>query len=114
MTQINNEEISPKVCGWQIAVKLHLKPEKIGSIVIPDSIRDNEKYRACSGTVVGVGPDAYRSSRFEGEPWCKVGDLVAIPRHEGIQIEFKGHPIHILNDSSVLMKLDNLDDVMRA
>ncbi len=110
----SQEEIQINPCGYQVAIKLCLAPEKVGSIVIPDSIRDNEKYRACVGKVVGIGPDAYKGDRFASGPWCKLGDHVAIPRHEGIQLAYKGHPIHILNDDRILFPVDNPSDVVRS
>lgn len=110
----DQEEIHINPCGWQIAIKLHLKPHKVGSIVIPDTIRDNEKYRACVGKVVGVGPDAFKGERFASGPWCKIGDYVTFPRHEGTQLEFKGHPVHVINDDRVLFLVEDPNDVVRS
>lgn len=56
-------------------------------ILIPDVVRDEEKFQTQTAKIVGVGPLAFRN-RVSGElwpegAWCKVGDFVRITRHGG-------------------------------
>ncbi len=73
------------------------------SIIIPESVRANDKYSSCVGLVIAQGPEAYQGERFKKSgPWCKVGDWIIFPRNEGTQILYRRIPMHIIPDDRCL------------
>lgn len=102
----------PRMCGYFMAVKLFIREEDIDigkdingkeiKIAIPETVRANDKYKSCTALVVAQGPECYKGERFkDSEPWCKVGDWIIIPRHEGPQINYRGVPMHLIPDDKV-------------
>src|SRR5579859_5957784 len=70
-----------------------------GTIVLPEHVVEERKFRNCSGLILAMGPLAYKGKKFEGSgPWCKVGDWVMFPRNEGHQINYRGIPMQIIPD----------------
>ncbi len=104
----------PRPIGRRIVVALHVRPEQIStfkheitgetkSLVLPDSIRKDDKFMSCTGCVIAIGPDAYSDEKwFRSGPYCKVGDFVAFPRHAGHQYNYMGIPVHNRSDCSNL------------
>lgn len=73
------------VCGHYVAVKPDLPEAKSsGGIVLATEYDGNERDRAIAasvtGTVISIGPDAWKAFGSE-EPWAKVGDKVLYIRH---------------------------------
>ena len=100
--------------GWSIAVRLYTQPQKVGSLYMPDSYNDEQKYRNFVGLVVAMADGAYKDEvRYKNTgPWCKVGDWVYFPRHAGYQISFRGMPVYILNDDVISGVLeDPINDI---
>lgn len=123
---------APRCVGWQMAVKIYIREEDIHEakdesgkpilgadgkpikIYLPSSIRTGEKFISCVGLVVSQGPDCYKGERFkESGPWCKVGDWVMFPRHEGTQISYRGIPMFVINDDKVKMVVEDPTYVTR-
>lgn len=83
--------------------KDYLRAQAAG-LIIPDH---DEKKRAQAGvdkgTVVAIGPTAYRD--FNTEVPIKVGDTVAFARFSGKTIEDNGEEFIALNDEDVVVVL---------
>ncbi len=111
----------PRASGYHMYVKLFVRDEDVGqlkddkgnliidatgrpvSIIIPESVRANDKYSSCVGLVIAQGPEAYQGERFKKSgPWCKVGDWIIFPRNEGTQILYRRIPMHIIPDDRCL------------
>lgn len=103
----------PRVCGWQMAVKIYIRPSEISEFIdengnkkalyLPDSISAHDKFKNCVALVVSQGPECYTGPRFQEhwtlrairkifgrcmkpslkQPRCKVGDWVVFPRNGG-------------------------------
>lgn len=85
-----------------------------GTIVLPEHVVEERKFRNCSGLVLSLGPLAYKGKKFEGSgPWCKVGDWVMFPRNEGHQINYRGIPMQIIPDDRVMMVVEDPAHVTR-
>jgi len=102
--------------GFQLLVLLYIPPKKHKGIYIPDATHDDYRFRACTGLVVQKGRDSY-GKRFDSladhKVWCNIGDWIAFPRHEGIQLKIDGKECQFLNDASVLAKIDDPRRIMR-
>lgn len=97
--------------GFQLLVLLYIPPSTIKlpngkEFYITSQTHEEFQYRACTGLVVQKGPESYDGERLT-RVWCEVGDWIAFPRHEGIQIRVDGKPCQFLNDASVLAKIDD-------
>lgn len=119
----------PRACGYHLVIKLYLGTDEfvrnstiettnsVGEkirILKPDTVKDMEKWRSCTGLVVGMGPDSYTGKRFENSgPWCKVGDWVVFPRHEGTQFNYRGLPMYFLPDDRVYSVIEDPNYVTR-
>ena len=103
-----------RLAGWSIAVRLYTQPSKVGSLFVPDSVRNEEQYRNFVGLVVGVSKAAYQDKvRYEQTgPYCKIGDWVFFPRHSGYKIKYHGMPLFILNEDVISGVLeDPINDI---
>lgn len=76
-----------------------MKPDPVermskGGIIIPDTAADGRKYLKTTGTIVKVGPDAWKAFRQvdregtmrNGDPWAKEGDQVHYAKNAGYRI----------------------------
>ena len=70
---------------------------------------------SCTGMVVQMGEDAYQGTRFENTgPWCKVGDWVSLPRHEGVQFDYRGKPMFYINDDKIVNVIEDPSHIKRG
>lgn len=89
--------INPK--GTKVLVEPNEIPETTeGGIVIPDSVRDRERYGSVRGVLIAVGKDAWLGT----EPFAKIGDKVFIAKYSGIIAKDGDKAYLILNDEDVL------------
>lgn len=105
----------PRTCGYQVTLKLYTREDddkytfydqngkKItSSILTPENIKAMDRYKTCVGLVIAMGSDCYQGDRFKHTgPWCKVGDFVVYPRHEGTQLFYRGTLMHVVNDDKI-------------
>jgi len=91
-----------KPCGHRVLVRPDEVADKRGHLYVPASTREREQYAQIFGTVVEIGPNAWKA--FDsGEPWCKVGDRVAIAKYGGFVIEDPEtkEQFRLLNDEDI-------------
>ena len=114
-----------RTCGFQICVALYTRhtnderlknPDGTSSLIIaPSTHTANDRYVSCTGMVVQMGEDAYQGVRFDNTgPWCRVGDWVSLPRHEGVQFDYRGKPMFYINDDKIVNVLDDPTQVKRG
>lgn len=91
-----------RVVGDRILIRRDLPPKQLGSIYLPDQTVGNERIMTCKGTVVDIGPLAFKDAEMVdvqttkpdgsvvtervGQPWCEVGDYVLYQRYSGVRI----------------------------
>jgi hypothetical protein len=73
--------------GYLILMQIRTPRSKIGSIIVTDISRDDEKWRVQTGLVRALGPSAFKR-RDDLKPWpegdwCKPGDFVRCPIYGG-------------------------------
>jgi co-chaperonin GroES (HSP10) len=81
--------IKPDTVKDQIEIPQALKDSKF-EVVKPVELEKREEAGTEIGTVVSVGPTAFRA--FDGQdpnwrPWCKPGDRVIFTRYSGKRVE---------------------------
>lgn len=112
----------PRMCGYKVAVKIFIKDHnakfidkdgKESILLRPETYANEDRWRSCTGLVIGMGPDAYKHDKFKSGPWCKIGDWVVIPRHAGMQYNYRGHTIHSVNDDAIDMVIEDPEHVTR-
>lgn len=85
----------------KVAIQLDPPDEKIGSIYVPDSAKDN-----CNlGTVVAVSNRGFWTGSVLQQPCVKVGDRVLIGRYTGIDLKYHDLDLKIVNHNDVLAVL---------
>lgn len=96
-----------KPCGHRVVVKLKTVEEvSTGGIVI--ATQDNlkrEQYGVEEAFVELIGDTAFKAFD-DGEPWCEVGDLVAITKYSGKDYEDGDTIYRIINDDDIMAVLD--------
>lgn len=96
----------PDPTGWYVMVLQYVRPDKIGSLIMPEKAKQEDVYQGRVGVVLAVGPDAYADkNRFMSGPWCKPGDCVLWPPVEAAAARLsygEGVTIAFLNDDRVL------------
>jgi hypothetical protein len=117
-----------RTAGYFLAVRLNVKDSEIKTITRDDGsiaklyrtdrAADEDKYQSTTGLVCGVGPQAYRgtnsdgSPRFpDGQPWCRIGDFVHIPRQESIPFSYRGVAMGLIADDRICGIVQDPDDV---
>jgi co-chaperonin GroES (HSP10) len=86
-------------CGHRIIVRPDSIPERQGTLYLPTTTREREKYAQTFGVIVAIGPTAWKA--FDsGEPWAKVGDHISFAKYGGYLVEDPETKEHfrILND----------------
>jgi chaperonin GroES len=79
--------ITIRPTGHLVLVKLKKFEERTASgLYIPDTARDVHQKAATSGTLVAVGPQAWKAFG-DGQPWAEVGDVVVFPRYSGVTVD---------------------------
>lgn len=88
----------------QVLVAIYKRPERTkGGLVLPDSVRDEDKFQGKVGLVLAVGPDAFVDDdrvHFGVKP--KIGDWVVFKVSDG-------WPLRINNDRADCRILDDVD-----
>jgi co-chaperonin GroES (HSP10) len=98
-----------KAAGHRIIVKPDDPPEKIGSVFVPAWVRDNKAFEIIKGTIVDVGPKAWKAFD-DGRPWAKIGDRVMFAKYGGsiIEDEETHEKYRLMNDEDVVgIYIDN-------
>ena len=123
---------APRPAGYHLYVKLYIREEDVHTIkdkdgnaildsngkpmyiALPETSTRNDKYRSCTALVISTGPEAHKGERFkESGPWCRVGDWAVIPRHEGIQVNYRGIPMMLIPDDRILSVIEDPSYVTR-
>jgi chaperonin GroES len=85
-------------------------PEKVeaktkGGIFLPESTREKEQQAATIGTLVAVGPTAWKDID-DGSAWAAVGDKISYARYAGVSMTGQdGESYVLINDNDVLARL---------
>ena len=100
------------------AVKIYVRPEEFKEttdvhgvkkiIYLPDSVRAEDRYSACVGLVVALGPQAFTDK--DGNPrGCKykIGDWVVFSRPDLLRVDFMNIPLGILTDDRSVLVTDD-------
>jgi chaperonin GroES len=82
----------------KVLVQREEAPDKIGSIIVPDSVRDREK--PLHGVVAAIGPDVYH---------IEVGDTVVFGQYSGTNIKVDGNIYVVLKDEDIHVILEERD-----
>lgn len=86
------------------------KSAKAAGIAIPDSDEHRrEKMAVNRGTVVRICEKAF-SDRFDGTPWCKVGDKVVYAKYGGMTLKDGDVQYVLLNDEDILAVIGEDND----
>lgn len=118
---ISNEDtpdpkVLPVIHGWNILVRpVNVRSKTKSGIILPETTRDDIKYLNSVGRVLAVGPLAYsEKDKFTTGPWCKVGDLVVMPRFSGQRLIYRGVRMVLIEDQNVLMTIEKAEDIDAA
>lgn len=84
------------------------KAVKAAGLAVPESILDKERNAVVWGTVIDVGPTAFKD--YHGEPsWIKNGDRVVIAKYSGKQLEYNKIKYTVVNDEDIVL-VETKDD----
>lgn len=121
-----NTGISPS--GNRVVVKPDdVERTTAGGIIIPDTEADKHALAQSTGTLVAVGPDAWkhtvtttqrlidgqwkdveRTISGYSEPFAEVGDRVAFAKYGGLQVEgVDGETYRIMNDEDITAQVSS-------
>lgn len=95
-------------------LRVLVKPDpveaKIGSIILPDSTKDTERYAQVKATLVAVGENAWEEAASRSGAFVKPtpGDRVLIAKYGGVLIKGKdGVEYRIMNDDDITGRLED-------
>ena len=96
-------------CGHRVVVKLRKVEEKTesGIVIATTTNLKREQYGVEEAYVTAVGKTAFKAFD-DGEPWCEVGDLVAITKYSGKDYEDPetGDIYRVINDEDIMAILE--------
>lgn len=127
------------MAGFYMAVAVHENDGYVTingrktNIVRPESAKDEDKFRNPTGLVISQGPWCYQGEHFKEpilekicrfffgrwmepsryRPWCRVGDYVVMPRHEGQMVNYRGIPVMMIRDTKIYSPIENPEYVKR-
>jgi chaperonin GroES len=85
-------------CLYRIKVKPDTVEEKTaGGIILPGSVKDQEKAATVTGTVISVGPSA-----FEGAGVLKPGNRILFAKYGGLIHREGDEDFRFLNDEDLV------------
>jgi co-chaperonin GroES (HSP10) len=98
--------------GHRIKVLPDDPPEKIGSLYVPNYVKENRTLENVRGTIVAIGMSAWKAFD-EGKAWAKIGDKIIFAKYGGFiveeengEIDDRGEKIkikyRILNDEDIV------------
>ena len=86
--------------GPHVLVRVGKVEEKTnGGIILPDNVRDKEKYEFDQGEVLAMGPLAYDEWGGAKRWGVEIGNKVIFPKHAG---RIVGDDCYLINDNDVL------------
>ncbi|CAB4212748.1 GroS Co-chaperonin GroES (HSP10) [uncultured Caudovirales phage] len=102
----------PIPLGYRVSILMDKSEEKIGSIFIPEKTRMLSDESSETGTILELGPLAYRglANGESKEPWVKPGDRVYFKAYGGQKFSFEsGRKIRIVNDEDIIALISEED-----
>lgn len=94
--------------GWRLILIPFKVPDKAGSVILPDQVKDVEKYGVTVAYVWKQGKQAFHNrEHFPEGAWCKEGDWVIIARNAGSIIHIDGVECRYINDDEILGVTDS-------
>lgn len=81
----------------------------IGSIHIPESVQDKERFAQCKGTLIAVGENAWEEAASRSPHFTKPspGDRILIAKYGGVLLKgADGVEYRIMNDEDVVARLE--------
>ena len=110
--EMTGKPMDMRPAAFYVVLKIYTPPEKIGSIYLTETMRNEGKYTSAVGLVIAMGPDAYKGERFQNSgPWCKVGDWVMFPSYESIRSSYRGVPIAVLADDRIIAVIGDPSEI---
>lgn len=116
-SEVPDPEPLPDLCGFTLLVRpVRVKEKTKGGIHLPDSVTEDLAFLTNVSRVLKVGPQAFKSDKFEGDEWCengsiKVGDFVLHGKFDGEKIKYKGVNLCLIKDIHVKMRVGNPEDL---
>jgi co-chaperonin GroES (HSP10) len=107
LTQVEYEKVTPL---WdECVVKIEEPPEKLGSIIVPESKRDMDKHGIVAGRLIAKGPMAFVYN-INGVPETQdvpIGALVVFKPyagdlHEAQDLKKAGMPFRIMTSKAII------------
>jgi co-chaperonin GroES (HSP10) len=98
----------------KVLVAVYMRPEKTKSkIIMPDQVRDEDKYQGKVGLVLKKGLTAFvdeGAAKFHGQD-VKVGDWLVFRPSVGLKMEINGTLCILLQDVQVELRIPSPDIV---
>lgn len=125
----------PTVNGVNILIRpVPVRKKTRSGLILADQTVDDVAYLCNAGRVVAMGPMAYdahlkvlaqdAAARYDNdlerfftkqikfpEPFCKVGDIVVLPKHSGTKLKYKGIMYTLIEDKKVALRIEDAADI---
>lgn len=95
---------------FKVLIEPDAVEEKIGSIIVPDIVKDKEKYATTDGTIIAISHLAFSYATAEewGDEKPKAGDRVAYAKYAGARRKGKdGKDYLLVNDKDVVAVIES-------
>jgi co-chaperonin GroES (HSP10) len=111
---VKDPEVLPDIASYYLLVRPVKVEAKAGSVLLPDSFKDDVQYLTNVGRVVKVGPTAWRDNDGSQNPYgkfgnhfAKEGDYVIWGKHRGTKLKYQAVSYVLLADDEIVMKVDD-------
>jgi len=100
-----------RALGYMVLVKVEKQEEMSkGGIVIPETVREQERRAVEVGTVLEVGPVAWRAESLGGYQWVESGDRILFAKYSGKWVKDPhdpdGEELLMIRDEDVVGRID--------
>lgn len=105
----------PEPTGYRMIIMPYAGPDKtVGGILLPDQVKDAQRFGAIAAYVLAQGYDCYSDrDKFPSGAWCKVGDWIMIGKYVGYKFLMEDTELRIINDDEIVAKVPRPDLVKR-
>lgn len=118
---VDDPKSLPDLATYHVLVRPVKVETKAGSILLPDSFKDDVQFLTNVGRIVKLGPTAFMhtdghnpTTNPHGKFGCNFaqeGDFVVWGKNRGTKVKIKGVSFVVLTDEELIMKVDNPQDI---
>lgn len=110
----DSKEIESLPVGWRIVVRpLPQATKSSGGVIFAQQTLSDKEMTETVGTLVAVGPLAWKGEQYQGQDWAQRGDVVMFGKYAGKKFEYGGVKYVLLNEDEIIARIPDPSKLKR-